>query len=417
MSTTERLPLLPLDDTVVLPGMAVPVELGDAEARVAVDAAGTQDGPVPRPADPAPERPLRRHRHDRRRRAGRPAARRRPRRADPRHRAGCGSAPGPPAPAARSGSSVTELPDDGLGERAQELAREYKALATVWLQQRGAWQVIDRVQRLDDPSALADTAGYAAYLAADQKLTLLETADVGPPAGARDPLGPRAPRRAGRRRDDRQGRPGGHRQAAARVPAAPAARRRPQGAARAERRRGRRGRARRPARPRRGRRPARERPRGRAQGGRQAGAHRPTSPRRPPGSGPGWTPSWSCRGTSAPRTPTTSRRPRGAGRRPRRPGGREGADHRVPGGAQAARGPRPGRRRRPAQRRRAGPGRAARRRQDLARRVRGAGDGPEVRPGRARRRPGRGRDPRPPAHLRRRAARPDRPGRSRRPGR
>ena len=35
MSSTDRLPLLPLDDTVVLPGMAVPVELGDAEARVA----------------------------------------------------------------------------------------------------------------------------------------------------------------------------------------------------------------------------------------------------------------------------------------------------------------------------------------------------------------------------------------------
>src|SRR3954452_5194263 len=46
MTTPERLPLLPLDDTVVLPGMAVPVELGDAEARVAVDAAGTDAGPA-----------------------------------------------------------------------------------------------------------------------------------------------------------------------------------------------------------------------------------------------------------------------------------------------------------------------------------------------------------------------------------
>ncbi|HJX44558.1 MAG TPA: LON peptidase substrate-binding domain-containing protein, partial [Geodermatophilus sp.] len=44
MSATERLPLLPLDDTVVLPGMAVPVELDDAEARVAVDAARAQEG-------------------------------------------------------------------------------------------------------------------------------------------------------------------------------------------------------------------------------------------------------------------------------------------------------------------------------------------------------------------------------------
>ena len=46
MSSTERLPLLPLDDTVVLPGMAVPVELDDAEARVAVDAAGSGEGPT-----------------------------------------------------------------------------------------------------------------------------------------------------------------------------------------------------------------------------------------------------------------------------------------------------------------------------------------------------------------------------------
>src|SRR3954454_22292940 len=46
MSSTERLPLLPLDDTVVLPGMAVPVELSDAEARVAVEAATDEPGPA-----------------------------------------------------------------------------------------------------------------------------------------------------------------------------------------------------------------------------------------------------------------------------------------------------------------------------------------------------------------------------------
>ena len=50
-------------------------------------------------------------------------------------------------------------------------------------------------------------------------------------------------------------------------------------------------------------------------------------------------------------------------------------------------------------------GRAAGRRQDVARRVGRAGARPEVRPGLARRRPRRGRDPWPPAHLRRRAAR------------
>ena len=83
--------------------------------------------------------------------------------------------------------------------------------------------------------------------------------------------------------------------------------------------------------------------------------------------------------------------------------------------------PRPRRHRRPPVRRGARARRPARRRQDLARRVGRAGDGPEVRPGRARRRQGRGGDPRSPAHLRRRAAGPDRPrhprGRHDEPGR
>jgi ATP-dependent Lon protease len=64
------------------------------------------------------------------------------------------------------------------GERAVELAREYKGLVTTILQQRGLWQVIDTVAGVDDPSALADMAGYAAYLTEEQKLWLLETADV-----------------------------------------------------------------------------------------------------------------------------------------------------------------------------------------------------------------------------------------------
>ena len=100
------------------------------------------------------------------------------------------------------------------------------------------------------------------------------------------------------------------------------------------------------------------------------------------------------------------------------PGRREGPDRRVPGGARA-----PGRRAGcevvggRGSRRRARPGRSARCGQDLARRVGRPGARPQVRPGRARRRPGRGGDPRPPAHVRRRAARPDRPGDPARPGR
>ena len=111
------------------------------------------------------------------------------------------------------------------------------------------------------------------------------------------------------------------------------------------------------------------------------------------------------------------RGPRGARRRPPRPRRREGPDRGVPRGPRPARRARPRGRRRPRLRRGAGAGRPARRRQDLARRVGRPRARPQVRPGLARRRPRRGRDPRPPAHVRRRAARPASSGPSARPAR
>jgi ATP-dependent Lon protease len=72
----------------------------------------------------------------------------------------------------------TEIPETGQGARADELAKEYKSLVIATLQQRGAWQVVDSIKQLDDPSAIADRAGYASYLTAEQKLQLLETADL-----------------------------------------------------------------------------------------------------------------------------------------------------------------------------------------------------------------------------------------------
>ena len=87
--------------------------------------------------------------------------------------------------------------------------------------------------------------------------------------------------------------------------------------------------------------------------------------------------------------------------RPLRPREGEEAHPRVPGGAQAQErqeGPDPV------------PGGAARRRQDVARPVDRARARAQVHPHLARRRARRGRDPRPPAHLRRLAARPPHPG-------
>ncbi|WP_442800131.1 endopeptidase La [Nocardia sp. NBC_01730] len=62
--------------------------------------------------------------------------------------------------------------------RTKELAAEYKKLVVSVLQRREAWQIIDTVNQLSDPSAIADTAGYAPYLTAEQKRELLETPDV-----------------------------------------------------------------------------------------------------------------------------------------------------------------------------------------------------------------------------------------------
>src|SRR5258708_14620941 len=45
-------------------------------------------------------------------------------------------------------------------------------------EQGGGGEGVDMVQQLDDPSAIADRAGYASYLNTEQKLTLLETADI-----------------------------------------------------------------------------------------------------------------------------------------------------------------------------------------------------------------------------------------------
>src|SRR6266568_930306 len=72
----------------------------------------------------------------------------------------------------------TLVEETGRGTRADELAQQYKSLVTGILQQRGAWQVIDAIQQLDDASAIADRVGYASYLTTAQKLQVLETADL-----------------------------------------------------------------------------------------------------------------------------------------------------------------------------------------------------------------------------------------------
>ncbi|WEH35835.1 endopeptidase La [Streptomyces sp. AM 4-1-1] len=182
--TPLALPVLPLDDEVVLPGMVVPLDLSDAEVRAAVEAAqaavrsgggkpelllvpridGTYAGTgvlgvveqVGRLSDGDPGALIR----------GRG-----------RVRIGAGTS-GPGAALWVEGTPVdVSLPEPPPGA-AVELAKEYKALATSWLKKRGAWQVVDRVQQIDDLSALADNSGYFPFLTTAQKLQLLETPDT-----------------------------------------------------------------------------------------------------------------------------------------------------------------------------------------------------------------------------------------------
>jgi len=73
---------------------------------------------------------------------------------------------------------VIEVTEAAATEETRALAAEYKKLLLAYLQRREAWQIVDFVNQLTDPSAVADTAGYASYLTQVQKRQLLETPDV-----------------------------------------------------------------------------------------------------------------------------------------------------------------------------------------------------------------------------------------------
>jgi ATP-dependent Lon protease len=186
MSETLSLPVLPLDDVVVLPTMVVPVEISGAEVRAAIEAARLSAS-TPGDAKTSDAKPqlllvpriggkyssvgtLGVVEQTGRLPSGEPAA---VIRGLSRVRIGTGTV-GPGAALWVEGTVVDEPPTT---PHAQELAREYRTIATSILQKRGAWQVIDVLQNLTDPSALADSAGYAAYLTTEQKTELLETVD------------------------------------------------------------------------------------------------------------------------------------------------------------------------------------------------------------------------------------------------
>lgn len=169
-------PVLFLSEPIVLPGMVVPIELDDA-ARAAIDAAQASEsgklliaprlddrypthgviasivqvGRVPGGAEAAVVRGER--------------------------RAHIGS--GTTGPGAALWVEVDEAAEaEPVSDETKALAAEYKKLLLAMLQRREAWQIVDVVNKITDPSALADTAGYASYLTDVQKRELLETSDV-----------------------------------------------------------------------------------------------------------------------------------------------------------------------------------------------------------------------------------------------
>jgi ATP-dependent Lon protease len=170
----SALPVLFLSDLVVLPGMVVPIPLDEA-AQAAVDAAqSSSDG----------ELLLAPRLEDRYASYGVVASVERVGRL-------MGGGPGAVLKAgarARIGSGVTgpgaalwvevELVEETVTDHARELAEDYKRVVVAVLQRREAWQIIDQVHQMTDPSAIADAAGYAPYLSDEQKRELLETPDV-----------------------------------------------------------------------------------------------------------------------------------------------------------------------------------------------------------------------------------------------
>jgi ATP-dependent Lon protease len=183
MTDTLKLPVLPLTDSVVLPGMVVPIRLDQPEPRAAVDAAQSgSEGErrillVPRPDGhyDASVGTIAVLEQVGRMPTGEPAA---VVRGEQRARIGSGVT----GPGAALWVEATPIEDSTVNGRTEELAKEYakeyKALVVSLLQRRNAWQVIDSVQSITDPGQLADTAGWSSWLDTERKLRLLHEVDV-----------------------------------------------------------------------------------------------------------------------------------------------------------------------------------------------------------------------------------------------
>jgi ATP-dependent Lon protease len=173
---TKILPLLPLNTGVVLPHMVVTLTLETPEARAAVDAARKADdtlllvprvegkysnvgtvakieemGRTPGGVQALVIRGL--------------------------HRALIGS--GVAGTGETTWVQFEARPDpDEFSDRTHQLAREYRATIENIVEARGVPQIAEFLRGIDEPGALADTAGYSPDLTIEQRIELLETLDV-----------------------------------------------------------------------------------------------------------------------------------------------------------------------------------------------------------------------------------------------
>lgn len=175
MAEAMSVPVLFVTDTIVLPGMVVPIALDDA-ARAAIDAAkASESGQLliaPRLDDRYPSHGVIAKILQVGRIAGGGTAA--VVRGERRAQIGAGAS----GPGAALWVEVSEVPEPEVTDEVKALTAEYKKLLLAMLQRREAWEIVDYVNGLTDPSALADTSGYASYLTSAQKRQLLETVDV-----------------------------------------------------------------------------------------------------------------------------------------------------------------------------------------------------------------------------------------------
>jgi ATP-dependent Lon protease len=177
MSESHRtLPLIPLEDGIVLPGMAFAFELATPDAIAAVDEAGDEATVVLVPKvegrfarigvvaqmDGPPSMLQGGNRGVTLRAL---------------HRAELGRAE---AAGGALRIEVVERPDPTeIDDAMAERMAEYRAVVESILEARERPQIAAFLRSVDEPGALADTAGFSPDLAFAQKLELLETIDVG----------------------------------------------------------------------------------------------------------------------------------------------------------------------------------------------------------------------------------------------